>query len=67
MLKLTHDNFIKAKDFIFANAEDIDRAWFRYVFEDKDEDAFLMYWQNTSMTTAVSVVCIMNLIIKALA
>lgn len=41
ILKLTHDNFIKAKDFIFANAEDIDRAWFRYVFEDKDEDAFL--------------------------
>ena len=41
MLKLTHDNFIKARDYIFANAEDIDRAWFRYIFEDNDEDAFL--------------------------
>ena len=41
MLYLTCDNFIKARDYIFANAEDVDRAWFRYIFEDKDEDAFL--------------------------
>lgn len=41
MLKLTHDKFIKARDYIFANAGDIDRAWFRYIFEAKDADAFL--------------------------
>lgn len=41
MLKLTCDKFIKARDYIFASAEDIVRAWFRYVFEDKDADAFL--------------------------
>ncbi len=41
MIKLNHNNFIKARDYIFANAEEIDRAWFRYVFEDKDDDLFL--------------------------
>lgn len=41
MLKLTRDNFIKARDYIFKNAEDIGRAWFRYIFEDKDANAFL--------------------------
>lgn len=41
MLMLSHDNFIKARDYIFANGEDIDRAWFRYIFEDGDSNAFL--------------------------
>ena len=41
MLKLSRDNFIKARDYIFENAEDIDRAWFRYIFEDKNANAFL--------------------------
>jgi len=41
MLKLTHENFIKARDFIFAHSDDIYRAWFRYNFEDGDTDAFM--------------------------
>ncbi|MDD4494600.1 MAG: hypothetical protein PHV32_09705 [Eubacteriales bacterium] len=36
MIKLTHENFIKARDYIFANPDDINRAWFRYNFEDGD-------------------------------
>ncbi|MDD4494831.1 MAG: hypothetical protein PHV32_10900, partial [Eubacteriales bacterium] len=41
MIKLTHENFIKARDYIFANSDDINRAWFRYNFEDGDTDAFM--------------------------
>ncbi len=41
MTKLTHENFIKARDYIFANSDDINRAWFRYNFEDDDTDAFM--------------------------
>lgn len=41
MQKLTYSNFIKARDFIFTHGEDIDRAWFRYIFEDGNTDAFL--------------------------
>lgn len=41
MLKLTHENFIKAHDYIFAHSDDINRAWFRYNFEDGDTDAFM--------------------------
>ena len=41
MQKLTHENFIKAQDFIFANSDDINRAWFRYNFEDNNTDAFM--------------------------
>jgi len=41
MKKLTHENFIKARDYIFANSDDINRAWFRYNFEDNDTDAFM--------------------------
>ena len=41
MKKLTHENFIKARDYIFANSDDINRAWFRYNFEDGDTDAFM--------------------------
>lgn len=41
MSMLKHDKFIKARDFIFAHGNDIDRAWFRYIFEDNNTDAFL--------------------------
>lgn len=41
MLKLTSDKFMNARNYIFEHAGNIDRAWFRYIFEGKDEDAFL--------------------------
>ncbi len=41
MLKLSHEKLLKAKEYIFANGEDIDRAWFEYVFQGKDADKFL--------------------------
>lgn len=41
MPKLKHENFIKARDYIFAHGDDINRAWFRYLFEDNDTDIFL--------------------------
>ncbi|NJD04446.1 MAG: hypothetical protein FIA99_18060 [Ruminiclostridium sp.] len=41
MLNLTHENFIKARDYIFAHSDDINRAWFRYNFEDNDAAAFM--------------------------
>ena len=41
MLKLTHENLIKARDYIFAHSDDINRAWFRYNFEDENTDAFI--------------------------
>ena len=41
MLKLKYENFIKARDYVFANGDDINRAWFRYLFEDNNADAFL--------------------------
>jgi hypothetical protein len=34
MIKLSHKNFIKARDFIFTRSDDINRAWFRYNFEE---------------------------------
>lgn len=41
MLKLTQDNFIKAQNYIFTHSDDINRAWFRYNFENKDSNAFM--------------------------
>lgn len=41
MKKMTNENFIKARDFIFAHADDITRAWFRYNFEDGNSEAFI--------------------------
>ena len=41
MEKLTYKNFIKARDYIFANSDDINRAWFRYNFEDGDTNTFM--------------------------
>ena len=37
-MHLTQENFTKAREFIFANADDISRAWFRYHFEGGDAD-----------------------------
>jgi hypothetical protein len=41
MLKLTRENFLKARDYIFAHSDDINRAWFRYNFEGGDTGAFM--------------------------
>ena len=41
MVKLSHENFIKARDYILANGDDINRAWFRYLFEGNDTNEFL--------------------------
>lgn len=41
MFKLTCENFIKAQNYIFANGDDINCAWFRYLFEGNDTEAFL--------------------------
>lgn len=41
MQKLSRENFIKARDYIFANSDDINRAWFRYNFEDGDTNTFM--------------------------
>jgi hypothetical protein len=41
VLKLTRENFIKARDYIFANSDDICKAWFRYNFDGNDTDTFM--------------------------
>jgi len=41
MLKLTRENFAKARAYIFANSDDIGRAWFRYHFEGNDTSVFM--------------------------
>ena len=41
MKKLSYENFIKAREFIFAHGDDVTRAWFRYNFEDGDSEAFM--------------------------
>lgn len=41
MTKLTHENFIKARDYIFANSDDITRSWFKYNFESGDTNTFI--------------------------
>ena len=41
MQRLTHENFTKAKNYIFANSNDINRAWFRYHFEDSNTNTFM--------------------------
>ena len=46
MVKLCHENFIKARDYIFANGDDINRAWFRYLFEDNDANECLTVLQK---------------------
>jgi len=39
--RLTREGFLRARAYIFAHGGDVDRAWFRYVFEDGDAEAFL--------------------------
>ncbi len=41
MLKLKYEKFIKARDYIFVHGDDLNRAWFRYLFEDNNMDGFL--------------------------
>lgn len=41
MLNLSHVNFNKAHDYIFAHSDDINRAWFRYNFEGKHTATFM--------------------------
>ena len=38
---LSRENFLRARDFVFENGGEIDRAWYRYHFEDGNADAFL--------------------------
>jgi hypothetical protein len=40
MVNLSYENFIKARDYIFAHCDDINRAWFRCHFEGNDAVAF---------------------------
>lgn len=40
MLKLKHENFIKARDYIFAHGDNINCAWFRYLFENNETNEF---------------------------
>lgn len=44
--KLSRKNFIKARDYIFANGDDINRAWFKYLFEGNDTNEFLKVLQK---------------------
>jgi hypothetical protein len=41
MTNLTHTNFLKAKEYIFAHGDEINKAWFRYNFECADSAAFM--------------------------
>ena len=41
MDKLTRENFMKARDFILSNGDNVTSAWSRYCFEDSGPDAFL--------------------------
>ena len=41
MTKLTRENFMKARDYILTNADDVTRAWYKYNFEDSNTDAFM--------------------------
>lgn len=41
MQKLSLDHFMKARDFVFTASDEINRAWFRYNFEDQNMDRFM--------------------------
>lgn len=41
MFNLTHENFIKARDYIFTHSDDITLAWFKYNFEGCNTNAFM--------------------------
>ncbi|MHB1152612.1 MAG: hypothetical protein ACYCWE_06435 [Eubacteriales bacterium] len=40
-MKLTRENFQKARNYVFAHSDDINLAWFRYNFENSDTDTFM--------------------------
>jgi len=42
MQKLTHNNFMKARETIFTHSGDITRAWFRYNFESENTSVLKM-------------------------
>lgn len=57
MYKLTHENFMRACDHIFTHAKEIERTWFRYIFEDYNSyldiikyptEHILRYWDENS-------------------
>jgi hypothetical protein len=41
MLSLTHKNYIKAREYILANGDDVNKAWLRYNFDGEDSAAFM--------------------------
>lgn len=41
MKKLSKENFKRARDYIFANGDDITLAWFKYNFENSNTDEFM--------------------------
>jgi len=41
MLKLSNENFVKARNYIFTHSDDINRAWFKYNFENSNTGAFM--------------------------
>lgn len=41
MNQLSHDRFIKARNYLFLNLGEVEQAWFRYHFEDGNADSFL--------------------------
>jgi hypothetical protein len=46
MVQLAYDNFIRARDDIFVQGDDINRAWFQYIFEGNDTEMFLRALSN---------------------
>jgi hypothetical protein len=40
-MNLPHSNFNKARDYIFAHSDDINRTWFRYNFDGENTNAFM--------------------------
>ena len=40
-MKLSREKFSRAYEYVFANSDDINRAWFRYNFEGGDTEAFM--------------------------
>jgi hypothetical protein len=41
MTNLSHENFLRAKEYILTHGDDINKAWFRYNFEGEDSAAFM--------------------------
>lgn len=41
LTNLSRENFLKARNYVFSRSDDLNRAWFRYNFEDGDARRFL--------------------------